>query len=165
MRQWIGTHRNNGDESVVGTGHRVSCDSWRERTMPIENTIATGCAVTTKNSLPADPESSRLATFSQSFQQLPFFSILPPHFATPSVRDSIRGFMSHMIMMTLTLRTPELWRYFWKYLTHIPKQIAQKIVPSLNYKWYFVTIPDESRGPRMMPWWLLMEIILLITIC
>ena len=74
------THRNNGDESVAGTGHRVSCDSWRERTMPIENTIAIGCAVTTKHSLSADPESSRLATFSQSFQQLPFFSILLPSF-------------------------------------------------------------------------------------
>ena len=48
--------------------------------MPIENTIAIGCAVTTKHSLPADTESSRLATFSQSFHKLPFFSILLPSF-------------------------------------------------------------------------------------
>ena len=54
----------------------VSCDKLRRRTVPVQNTIALGCAFTTKDSLPPRPNTnSRLALFRQAYDMLPFFNI------------------------------------------------------------------------------------------
>ena len=54
----------------------VSCDKLRRRTAPMQNTIALGCAFTTKDSLPPRPNTnSRLALFRQAYDMLPFFNI------------------------------------------------------------------------------------------
>ena len=65
------------DGITPGFQSNVTCDSLRKRKTPIPNTIAIGCAFTTKDSLPpGNDTTTRLTLFRQSYDKLPFFSIL-----------------------------------------------------------------------------------------
>ena len=73
------TFKTDGFTPVIQSNN--TCDLLRIRTVPIQNTIAIGCAFTTRGSLPPRNDTvARLNLFRRKYDMLPFFSIFLPSF-------------------------------------------------------------------------------------